>query len=207
MDFCSASWLNPPGRSRVTEKSVSFVTDPHTDFWQRTYYGFRNDSAHALLVKLTENFSFSCRVSFNYRRRFDQCGLVIYQNSECWFKASIEHENETLGRLGSVVTNHGHSDWATRDIPAATQMWYRLSRRGPDFLIETSDNGGEYRQMRVFHLHALGDTRAEQCRQDRPRGEESEIRAGLYACSPEDSSFTARFDCFDYRACGWPAHK
>ena len=29
---------------------------------------------------------------------------------------------------GSVVTNHGYSDWATTDIPAGVkEMWYRLT--------------------------------------------------------------------------------
>ena len=40
----------------------------------------------------------------------------MYLNSDNWFKASIEYEDEKIQRLGSVVTNHGYSDWATTDI-------------------------------------------------------------------------------------------
>ena len=53
---------------------------------------------------------------------------VVYLDSENWMKASIEYENEQYQRLGSVVTNHGYSDWATTDIDALVKsMWYRLS--------------------------------------------------------------------------------
>lgn len=34
------------------------------------------------------------------------------KNSENWLKASVEYENNKFQHLGSVVTNHGYSDWA-----------------------------------------------------------------------------------------------
>ncbi len=131
IDFRDGQWINQPARYGVDADRVEIVTDPGTDFWQRSYYGFRNDNAPALLLESAENFTFTVRASFDYRNQFDQCGVVIYLDSENWFKASIEYETPTLSRLGSVVTNLGYSDWATTDIPTPTAIWYRLSRRGP----------------------------------------------------------------------------
>jgi regulation of enolase protein 1 (concanavalin A-like superfamily) len=91
----------------VDARRVSIVTEPNTDFWQRSYYGFRNDNAPALLLQARRNFTFTVRASFRYRRQFDQCGLVVYLDSENWFKASIENETSEFARLGSVVTNNG----------------------------------------------------------------------------------------------------
>ena len=34
---------------------VEIVTEPHTDLWQRTYYGFRNDNAPVLQMTTDEN--------------------------------------------------------------------------------------------------------------------------------------------------------
>ena len=56
------------------------------------------------------------KTEFESSCRFDQCGVVMYLDSDNWFKASIEYEDEKIQRLGSVVTNHGYSDWATTDI-------------------------------------------------------------------------------------------
>ena len=80
--------------------------------------------------------------------RSDQCGIAIYLDSDNWMKASIEYENEEYQRLGSVVTNNGYSDWATHDIPSSIkEMWYRLSRRGSDYYIETSPDGTILHQL------------------------------------------------------------
>lgn len=170
------------------------MTESGTDFWQRTYYGFQNDNAPALLLQTSEPyFSFQVKTSFNSKARFDQCGVIIYQNSDNWFKASIEYENETYQRLGSVVTNHGYSDWATTDIDAkVNSMYYRLSRRENDFCVEASQDGHNFKQMRIFHLF---------------EGEGS-IQFGIYACSPsKGASFLADFSELQISECLWKTHE
>ena len=206
IDFTKAIWLNEPARHEVTADRVTIVTEPTTDLWQRSYYGFRNDNAPMLLLEVQENFTFTAHVSFAYEALFDQCGLVIYESSDSWFKASIEYDR-AYSRLGSVVTNHGYSDWATMDIATPEEIWYRLSRRGPDFLIEQSSDGSEFHQMRVFHLHSLGETTPEMGTRNPPAPPEKAVHFGLYACSPVDSSFRATFDQFDYGPCSWRAHE
>ena len=206
IDFSEAKWLNQPKLFEITGQSVKITTEPNTDLWQRSYYGFRHDNAHALLFESEINFSFTTKASFGYRARFEQCGLIIYLDIDNWFKASIEYENENISRLGSVVTNNGYSDWATTDIPTTTAMWYRLSRRGPDFLIESSPNGMDFKQMRIFHLHCLGKTSTEMGRVNPPAPAERPIQFGLYACSPSSSSFEARFNNFKLDNCLWMAH-
>jgi hypothetical protein len=206
INFATATWLNQPKLFEITERLVEMTTEPNTDFWQRSYYGFRNDNGPALLLESDLNFSFTVKASFDYRTKFDQCGVIIYLDSDNWFKASLEFETEKISRLGSVVTNHGYSDWATTDIATTTVMWYRLSRRGPDFLIESAPEGLEFKQMRIFHLHRLGETSAEMGRLDPPAPAALPVRFGLYACSPLNSSFAARFEDFKLDPCLWLAH-
>jgi len=192
-DLGKMFWLNEPASYSIREDEVVINTDPGTDFWQRTYYGFRNDNAPALLFKINEAyFSFAVKTEFDSKHLFDQCGVVIYQNSDNWFKASIEYENEEYQRLGSVVTNHGFSDWATTDIDSGIKsMYYRISRRESDFCIENSDDGIEYKQMRIFHLFEGG----------------GEIQLGIYACSPGNSSFQSVFSQMKLTECKWKAHE
>lgn len=185
------SWINQPNLFTIETDAITITTEPGTDFWQRTYYGFRNDNAHALVLPLPVDFSLSVKTHFDTKKMFDQCGVVIYQDCDNWFKASIEYENDEYQRLGSVVTNHGYSDWATTDIPAdIKEMHYRLSRRGADFCIEHSLDGSHFKQMRIFHLFSA----------------EGSIAVGFYACSPLDSSFTAVFSAIKLGECLWPAH-
>lgn len=186
-------WIREPKEYSIGEKCVRIVTEPGTDLWQRTYYGFRNDNAPVLKIKTKERFfSFVVKTEFDSKRRFDQCGIAMYLNSENWLKASIEYENDTYQRLGSVVTNHGYSDWATTDIDASIHtMWYRLSRRESDYCIEYSENGVDFKQMRICHMWEGA----------------GEISFGIYACSPEQSSFEAVFSCMEVMECKWAEHK
>lgn len=185
-------WTREPEAFQITPEKIEITTNPQTDLWQRTYYHFRNDNAPVLQMRTEEKFfSFTVKTSFDSKHRFDQCGVVIYLDSENWLKGSIEYENEEFQHLGSVVTNLGYSDWATTEIPASVKsMWYRLSRREDDYCIECSEDGKRFRQMRVCHLWK-GD---------------GEVRFGIYACSPEESSFQATFTDLELSECKWLAH-
>lgn len=206
LNLSNGDWLNKPSTQIVKDDSVVITTDPITDFWQRSYYGFRNDNAPALLFDSNDNFTLTVKTRFVYQKQFDQCGLIIYLDSEHWFKASIEYENSTFSRLGSVVTNFGYSDWATSDIETPTEIFYRLSRRGPDFLVESSYDGLTFSQMRIFHLHLLGETSLRMGSANPPLPAESPVRFGFYACSPSDSSFSAEFSHIKLEPCQWLAH-
>ena len=185
-------WIREPKDYTIQEDRITIVTEPGTDLWQRTYYGFRNDNAPVLQCSTKEpSFSFAVKTEFASKRRFDQCGIILYLDSENWLKASIEYENESYQRLGSVVTNHGYSDWATTDISADIKsMWYRLSRRESDYCLECSHDGEHFKQMRICHLWEGA----------------GEIRFGIYACSPEASSFEAVFSQMEITECKWAAH-
>ena len=189
LNLSDFQWIRPPKKYHITKDGVEIITDPHTDLWQRTYYGFRNDNAPVLQISSKEQyFSFTVKTQFDSKRRFDQCGIAVYLDSENWLKASVEYENETVQRLGSVVTNHGYSDWATTDISSDIKsMWYRFSRRNSDYCIECSEDGIHYVQMRIFHMWEGAE----------------KITYGIYACSPTEGSYQAVFSNMQITECQW----
>ena len=188
---CS-EWINRPEQFVAGDDEITFTTSPQTDMWQNTYYNFCRNNAHMLLAETDRDyFSFTVKTRFQSKRRFDQCGIICYLNSENWIKASIEFENEKFQHLGSVVTVNGFSDWATTAIDAGIKtMWYRLSRREDDFCIECSEDGINFSQMRICHMPSATD----------------EVPFGIYAASPENSSFKAVFTDFEVTECKWKAH-
>ena len=192
MEFNNLTWTREPKSYNITDDKIEIVTKPNTDLWQRTYYHFRNDNAPVLQMETEEKyFSFVVKTEFDSKHRFDQCGVVVYLDSENWIKGSIEYENDDFQHLGSVVTNMGYSDWATTEIKANIKsMWYRLSRREDDFCIECSQDGEKFSQMRVCHLFKA----------------DGKIKFGIYACSPENSSFKAIFTNMKMLGCQWLAH-
>ncbi|MBQ7307926.1 MAG: DUF1349 domain-containing protein [Clostridia bacterium] len=191
-DINLLKWTREPKSYLINNHKIEIVTKPHTDLWQRTYYHFRNDNAPVLqMVTKEKYFSFVVKTEFDTKHRFDQCGIVMYLDSDNWLKGSIEFENTEFQHLGSVVTNNGYSDWATTEIDANIKsMWYRLSRREDDFCIECSADGKRFKQMRVCHIDKAKES----------------VRFGVYACSPENSSFKAVFTNFEMTDCKWLKH-
>ena len=193
IDLNSLQWTREPAGFEVKGDTIAITTAPHTDLWQRTYYHFQNDNAPVLQMKTKEKFfSFVVKTDFTQsHQRFDQCGIVMYLDSENWLKGSVEYENEAFQHLGSVATNNGYSDWATTEIDADIKsMWYRFSRREDDYCIEYSEDGITFKQMRVCHMW---------------KGN-GKIQFGIYACSPENSSFKATFTNMEITECKWLAH-
>lgn len=83
-------------------------------------------------------------------------------------------------------------DFPTTDIDASVKsMWYRLSRRESDYCIECSTDGITFQQMRICHLWEGN----------------KEISFGVYACSPVEGSFQAKFTNMQITECMWEAHK
>lgn len=193
MDLQDFQWTRFPESYQLFEDRIEIVTKPQTDLWQNTYYHFQNDNAPVFQMTTDKQyFSFVVKTDFaDSHHRFDQCGIVMYLDSKNWLKGSIEYENEDYQHLGSVVTNQGFSDWATTEIDASIKsMWYRLSRQESDYCIECSTDGITFQQMRICHMINGG----------------GKIQFGIYACSPEASSFKAVFTNIQLMDCQWLAH-
>ena len=174
-------WLNEP-EWELVDHTLVIKTHKDTDYWQRTHYGFRRDNAHACLQPIPGDCLIRAHLRFASNAQYDQCGLLLRVDEDCWFKCSVEYENEHLSRLGSVATNYGYSDWATQDISAQIhEIWYEIELQSSDLILRNSFDGQEYRQMRIAHLHTQG----------RP------IEAGFYGCSPVGDGF--QFTLLDYK--------
>ncbi len=174
-------WNNKPLVFQIGEFDVQWVTSPQTDLWQKTYYGFSIANAPLWYYTPEGDFTFSVCVASAACHLYDQAGLVLMSDEENWVKASVEYENQHFGRLGSVVSRLGYSDWASVDIPyTSASKWFRISRLANDFLLEYSDDGFAFFQMRMFHMPEANST----------------PKVGVYACSPGNSSFNAHFSDF-----------
>ena len=180
------SWLHEPPAHALDPVSaaLTFTTAPKTDFWQRTHYGFRRDDGHVFGAQVTGDFTLVACVATAPQAQYDQAGLFLRLDAENWVKCSVEYERADHGRLGSVVTRDGYSDWATRDVVAPHRpRWYRLDRRGEDLRLSWCDGPGDdgparppsaptdaaWRQMRIAHLPNPPST----------------ALAGVYGCSPQ----------------------
>lgn len=176
-------WLNPPPTWTVDSSLPALVVQPAaaTDFWQETHYGFRADNGHFLFTEIAGDFAITTKVRFHPVHQYDQAGLMVRAGPLCWIKTSVEHEPHGPDRLGSVVTNHGFSDWSVQDFPREThEVCLRIRREALDFIVESApDAHADWKLMRIAHLHIE---------------HAAPLTCGLYACSPKGDGFRAEFE-------------
>ena len=84
MNIKDYKWTREPDDYTLTDDKIEIITQPRTDLWQRTYYHFCNDNAPVLQIETEEKFfSFMVKTDFKEsHHRFDQCGVVMYLDSE-----------------------------------------------------------------------------------------------------------------------------
>jgi regulation of enolase protein 1 (concanavalin A-like superfamily) len=178
-------WLGEPKCWSIDPQASSLLieTAPQTDFWCRTHYGFVADNGHFLYREVAAPLDFRARVRAFPRHQYDQAGLLLRVDPNCWIKTSVEFEPDEPNRLGVVVTNQGYSDWSTQPIAKdLTTLWYRMQVRGADVVVEYSLDGETWHHLRTTHLLGVHTS--------------TPLLCGIYACSPQNAGFRAEFTCF-----------
>ena len=114
-------WIREPKRYSITDSVITIETEPNTDLWQRTYYGFSNDNAPVLQMKTARKyFSFTVKTSFNTSALFDQCGIAIYLDSDNWMNPEP---------IRALLNFNGYTEgWATY----VEMMSYDMYKDYPD---------------------------------------------------------------------------
>jgi regulation of enolase protein 1 (concanavalin A-like superfamily) len=179
------SWHCEPARWSTPGEVLRIEPEAQTDFWQRTHYGFQADNGHFLFAHVTGDVVVTTHVRFEARHQYDQAGLMLRHSPSCWLKTSVEHEPGARGRLGAVVTNHGYSDWSTQPF-SGDEVWLRVRREGADYIVDASEDGRAWEQIRMAHL----------AEDDGKLG----VACGVYACSPKAAGFAAEFSMLEVTA-------
>jgi uncharacterized protein len=173
-------WLNPPARWHVDPEASVLIVEPKTptDFWRKTHYGFEADNGHLLYASIEGDFVMTSNIRFHPVHQYDQAGLMVRLDENCWLKTSVEYELLQPAKLGVVVTNAGYSDWSMQDFDKnRNEIGLRVSRSGNDCVVDFSTDADAWTPLRVAHLH----------------GTSSVAQCGVYACSPKGAGFRAEF--------------
>lgn len=167
-------WIHKPERYILKEHQVILETEPFT------YLSGQGHGAEAAELALNpkESFRFTVRVDFDFQKPFDQCGILLYSKKRKIAVCCTKLHTEAVDELECVVFHEGRGDRSVRSIGTAIHwLYYRVWYRRGHVRIQYSFNGSIYSDAREFRL-------PESVRK---------ISAGIYACSPGDSSFNCTF--------------
>ncbi|MGK9175929.1 DUF1349 domain-containing protein [Yokenella regensburgei] len=168
------NWINEPTTWRHEEGQLSVVTDGHTDFWRKTWYGFERFSGHIYATETGEDFTFQTKICADFTTLYDQAGIMLVKDEQHWLKAGIEF-NDGAPAIGSVLTL-GHSDWATGIFQGnAGAFWMRLTRKGDALRLQYSADGVSWPLLRLCPFPA------------------GKVQIGVMCCTPERQGLAVNF--------------
>ncbi len=172
----AGTWLNRPRVHRLLPGNVlEVVTDPGTDFWRETHYGFTRDSGHFLGIEAPASFTCQLRIRGAFEQLYDQAGLMVRINERQWVKAGIEL-SDGRAMLSSVLTD-GRSDWATGPYEAdASDFWMRATVDKGVLRLQVSKDGRSWPLVRLCPFPVA-----------------SRYLVGPMTCTPEREGLKVRF--------------
>lgn len=178
-DLEKGSWLNPPPSWAIKDGRLKATTGAKTDFWQKTFYGFKRDDGHFLGIDTPSAFTVSVHVNGKFNQLYDQAGLMLRADHKTWIKTGVEFTDGQL-HLSAVVTN-GASDWSVTSPPEPiTDFWLRMTVRDSAVRIQYSLDAKTWPLLRLAAFPT-----------DRP------LLVGPMLCSPERAGLEVEFDHFD----------
>ncbi len=178
IDFRRGQWLNRPATSAVSEHSLMITTDPETDFWRETHYGFTRDTGHFLGIATAEEFTATIRIQGEFRSLYDQAGLMVRIDEKRWVKTGVEF-TDGQAFLSTVVTD-GKSDWSvSQPFKELEDFYIRVTLSNGAMRIQASRDGSIWPLLRLAPF-PVADT----------------YQVGPTACTPERSGLVVRFSEF-----------
>ena len=170
-------WLNEPREWKAEGENLSLVTHDKTDFWQATFYGWRNDNGHFYYRDAAGDFTADIKFRADYTAHYDQAGLMLRLGPQDWVKAGVEFANGHC--LLSSVYTRGLSDWAIGPkVPVHDRIHLRLTRKGAAVCVQRAAG-------KAFQTLRLGAF-----------AEERDVMIGPMACSPTRGGLKVRFEDF-----------
>jgi regulation of enolase protein 1 (concanavalin A-like superfamily) len=168
------TWFNEPSTWQRDGAALSLTTDPDTDFWRTTHYGYVRDTGHVLGTGAGE-FTLTATFRGEYRDQYDQAGIAIRVDERNWIKSGIELVDGHQ-QISAVVTRE-FSDWSVAPVADPAIVTIKAERAGDTVTITYGlDGAAPETLLRVAYL-APGTT----------------AHAGVMAASPTGKGFTTTF--------------
>jgi regulation of enolase protein 1 (concanavalin A-like superfamily) len=128
------------------------------------------------------------------KAQFDQAGIMVLVNENCWVKAGIEF-TDGVPRLSCVVTNDGFSDWSTQEwkmdsqpeggVGESVSLRVRVSKMAPGG-VDSAQGAALVMEAAPYKAGDAVDSPVEwfQVRIASLRGGDKPWRMGLFAICP-----------------------
>ena len=162
LSWTNFTWLNQPTVLSVNATTVYVHTDPDTDFWSKTHYGFERDTGHFYYRSFAGDQSFTATINVRgkYHTLYDQGGLMLRIDKNNWIKCGVEYV-EGQQYASAVVTVNGWSDWSVVAIESLDVLKFRVRREKEVVHVDFAEGEqGSFKMLRLAYLPVIDRSQA-----------------------------------------------
>jgi regulation of enolase protein 1 (concanavalin A-like superfamily) len=180
MEIGEPRWRNEPPFWEKRGDTLVVRTGEKTDYWNRTFYGFKNGNGHLHAHQVRGDFSAVSEFTADYCNLYYQAGVMIYVDDRTWLKAGTEF-TDGAPHFSVVATRDDQSDWSMKPFvaDAAKAVTMRVTRHAEAIRVQVKEGEG-WQLVRLAFL---------------PMPETVEV--GPMCCSPTGVGLEVRFTRFE----------
>jgi len=177
-------WLNESKATESPGKITLLATEKSDFFCNPAAAGEDGITPESLsnapfyYLDVTGDFVMKANVSHEFKAVYDAASILVMENARVWAKACFELTDFNTRAVVSVVTNQTSDDANGCNIDGDS-VWLQVVRVGQAFGFHYSEDGENFRMMRVFAL-PVGKT----------------VKVGLLAQSPIGPGGERHFEKF-----------
>ena len=135
-------WENEPPEWRFEADGLHVRTGRETDFWNKTFYGFRHTNGHFFAHPVDGDFSLELSFTARYRHLYDQAGAMLRVDENNWLKCGVEY-TDGARHFSVVVTRDDQSDWSVLRLEEQEgPVTLRLTRHGEALRVQLRSDRG-----------------------------------------------------------------
>ena len=138
--------------------ALRMTTAGGTDIFVSPHDAYAKDNAPRALFKADPEFIFSSKVKCDFKTKYDNASLVVYESPKHWIKLAYQNNYYSKPSLVTIVTNE-HSDDAQGFYLEGDFVYLKIHGHGQAFWLYYSLDGKSWVPIRAFRLYHNGNLR------------------------------------------------
>ena len=160
--------------------ALRMTTAGGTDIFVSPHDSYARDNGPRALFKADPEFIFSAKVKCDFKTKYDNASLVVYESPQHWIKLAYQSNYYSKPSLVTIVTNQ-HSDDAQGFYLEGDFVYLKIHGHGQSFWLYYSLDGKSWVPIRAFRLYHDGN-----------------LRVGFLVASPAGPGCTGEFSDIKY---------
>lgn len=150
----SLDWMNLDKARKQQSQTLRITAEKGTDFFIDPENGKSTATAPVLYKEVKGDFTAIAKVRPDFSAQWNACALMVLIDEVNWIKLAFENSDATGPSVVSVVTRKVSDDANGAIMADHRELWLKLVRKGDVYGMFWSDDGTDFRMVRIARMPA-----------------------------------------------------